>query len=256
MPAFLEVGPGGPNTNNNRYIQRARRLEELADRLNPILQGLLSPTASTIPTCFNATRIPKISLPQYLQRIMHYCPTTRSAYIVSFIYLHRVAAKCGHDFIHTNSIHRLLIACVVLGSKFCDDHFKKNSFYARVGGFTVEELNEMEVELLRKLDYELFVGKSEYIAFEKFVYSTMVEDMLIKEKISSEMAAAADLEENIAPKRSASADDALLPIYSSLSILTGGRDTCVSDEEVDSPPSSPETIFSSPLRQLASLFAF
>ena len=79
--------------------------------------------------------------------------------------------NCGHDFIHPGSVHRLLLLCVVLSSKFCDDRFKTNSYYARVGGVPVKELNELEVELLQRLDYRLHVTQGEYRAFQKHFFS-------------------------------------------------------------------------------------
>ena len=41
--------------------------------------------------------------------------------------------------------------------KFIDDIFYKQSFYAAIGGISIDELNVLERELLYVLDYQLFV---------------------------------------------------------------------------------------------------
>ena len=143
-----------------------KEMEALAGRLVALVQDLVSPTPTTTSTRFNAPKIPKISLARYIERIMHYCPTSKTAWIVSFIYLKRVLERCGNDFIHNGSVHRLILTSMVLGSKFCDEDVKQNNFYARVGGLSVEELNNLEMELLSRLEFRLYVEKTEYADVE------------------------------------------------------------------------------------------
>ena len=45
----------------------------------------------------------------------------------------------------------------MLAIKYNEDHYYDNSFYARVGGVSLEELNFLEREMLLLLRYELYV---------------------------------------------------------------------------------------------------
>lgn len=40
--------------------------------------------------------------------------------------------------------HRLLISAIVVSAKFFDDFYFKNSFYAKLGGISLELINHME----------------------------------------------------------------------------------------------------------------
>lgn len=49
------------------------------------------------------------------------------------------------DFYMTNrNAHRLLISAIVVSAKFFDDFYFKNSFYAKLGGISLELINHME----------------------------------------------------------------------------------------------------------------
>eukprot|EP01034_Spumella_vulgaris_P030677 gene30677-37928_t len=55
------------------------------------------------------------------------------------------------------NVHRLLITCVMLSAKYHDDLFYNNAYYAKLGGLTLPELNFLETDLLRLLDFSLFI---------------------------------------------------------------------------------------------------
>lgn len=58
------------------------------------------------------------------------------------------------------TIHRLVVTAVMLAAKLMDDKYYNNAFYAKIGGITTSELNHMELEMLRMLDYRTFVSSS------------------------------------------------------------------------------------------------
>ena len=55
-----------------------------------------------------------------------------------------------------------LITAVCVASKFLDDSFYPNSFYAQLGGIPLEELIDWRVEFLFSLNFSLHVSPSEY----------------------------------------------------------------------------------------------
>ena len=54
--------------------------------------------------------------------------------------------------------HRFVIASVAVASKCLCDAFCSNSVYAKVGGIPVAELNVLEREFLRMIDWKLTVS--------------------------------------------------------------------------------------------------
>ncbi len=55
------------------------------------------------------------------------------------------------------TVHRLLITAVMLAAKLMDDKYYNNAYYAKIGGVAVGDLNCMELDMLRLLDYRIVV---------------------------------------------------------------------------------------------------
>lgn len=49
------------------------------------------------------------------------------------------------------------MTAIVVATKFLDDHCHKNSYYARAGGVTLQEMNSLENELLDSINFNLHV---------------------------------------------------------------------------------------------------
>lgn len=53
----------------------------------------------------------------------------------------------------------------MIAAKFSDDTFYKNEYYARIGGVTKEELNELELDYLCAINFTLVVSTEDYLAY-------------------------------------------------------------------------------------------
>lgn len=60
------------------------------------------------------------------------------------------------------TIHRLLLASVLISTKYNDDKYVCNSFFAKAGGISTEELNRLEIELLFLIDFRLYLDREDY----------------------------------------------------------------------------------------------
>lgn len=49
----------------------------------------------------------------------------------------------------------------MVAAKYADDFFYKNDYYAKVGGISKNEINQLEIELLSVLNYHLHVREEE-----------------------------------------------------------------------------------------------
>lgn len=88
-------------------------------------------------------------------------------FILSLIYLDRIANSKSKDYISSFTIHKLFLTGTVIAAKFIDDKFYKNSYYAEVGGVSNLEMNSLEMAFLQEIDFELFVEKELYDLYVK-----------------------------------------------------------------------------------------
>ena len=59
----------------------------------------------------------------------------------------------------------------MLASKFFDDVYYNNAYYARVGGISNGEVNALEMEMLRMISFSLFVQPEQYERYRSSLYS-------------------------------------------------------------------------------------
>lgn len=117
-------------------------------------------------TAFHARHLPTISVQAYLARIFRYAPCSAECFITSLLYIKKVLDVKGLAFLQNTTVHRLLIAAVLLSSKYLDDIYYNNKFYAKIGGISSQEMNRLELDMLFSLGFDLSVDKEQ---FEEFV---------------------------------------------------------------------------------------
>ncbi|BFZ57796.1 cyclin-like protein interacting with PHO85 [Savitreella phatthalungensis] len=129
------------------------------DRLNTSNNGSnYTPKAGSPLLAFHARNIPSISIQAYLMRILKYCPMSSDIFLCLLVYFDRLSrASTTHFAVDSFNVHRLVIAGIVVASKFCSDVFYTNSRYAKVGGLPLAELNHLEFQFLLMNDFRLLV---------------------------------------------------------------------------------------------------
>jgi len=78
------------------------------------------------------------------------------------IYIDRISNMNQNVDLNGKTIHKLFLTSVVVAAKFHDDEFYCNSFYSRVGGLSLQEMNYMEKEFLNGIQYNLYIGTEIY----------------------------------------------------------------------------------------------
>ncbi|GAN01645.1 cyclin-related 2 [Mucor ambiguus] len=135
-------------------------IQHLIKIVSNLLDSMLS-TNNQLPTTqityFHSRAIPNISVFSYLTRIHKFAPFTNEALLSMLIYFDRMTKLDDGFTINSYNIHRLLITSIVVASKFTSDIFYANSRYAKVGGIPLVELNQLELELLFLLDFQLYI---------------------------------------------------------------------------------------------------
>lgn len=115
---------------------------------------------------FHAVHPPHISPLDYFRRLTRYAFCSRSVF-VSALYHIRTLANRNIVSVNILSIHRLLVTAVVVAVKSLDDVLYDNAHFAKVGGLDLQELNVLELDMLKALDFRAGVHVEEYQRFEQ-----------------------------------------------------------------------------------------
>lgn len=116
---------------------------------------------------FSCHKKPKISLLDYINRIIKYTYLEKSTLIISLIYLDRI---CQNDILLTDyNIHRLLFISIIISIKMNEDTVYANDYYAQVAGVPLKELNNIESEFLVLNNFNFFVSEEEYLKYKIYL---------------------------------------------------------------------------------------
>ena len=63
----------------------------------------------------------------------------------------------------------MIISACVLAIKYNEDDYYANTFYAKVGGITLEELNQLEYDFLSLCNFEMTIKQSKYIRYHDYL---------------------------------------------------------------------------------------
>jgi hypothetical protein len=113
-------------------------------------------------TCFHSVKLPKVSLCSYASRIHKYFRCTDECFVLCLVYIDRIVKHNPDVQVTDLTCHRLLLTGCMVAAKFHDDEYASNEYFARVGGIDTSELNSLEVEFLKLLNWKLYVRGSEY----------------------------------------------------------------------------------------------
>lgn len=110
---------------------------------------------------FNSKKTPSIPIQTYLERVLKYTHIEESTLIIGLIYIDRICELNDITLTELN-VHRILFTSILLSIKFNEDDFYSNSYYAKVAGISLEEVNLAESEFLNLCKFRLFVTKELY----------------------------------------------------------------------------------------------
>lgn len=119
------------------------------------------------PSRFDSSRVPGITIYDYVARIHQYAECSDSCYTTAFIYIDRILQKNPSFVLSKRSAHRLIITAILLAIKYSDDTYADNLVYAKIGGVSLGELNSLEVEMLSLLQFGLYVHPQLYLQYTK-----------------------------------------------------------------------------------------
>jgi len=129
---------------------------------------------------FNAQNPPEVSFADYLARIVKYTPCSAECYILSLIFIDRIAEN--HIRVNSYNIHRLLLVTTLIAAKLLDDTTATNKYYSHVGGISIKELNSLECKLLVILNYDLNVTAYSFELYRYELELQLIRQMLAEKE--------------------------------------------------------------------------
>ncbi|EGR33397.1 n-terminal domain protein [Ichthyophthirius multifiliis] len=109
-------------------------------------------------TNFHGKNIPNISINDYLLRINKLSGCTQECYIMALIYIDRITERHKNFLINSYSIHRIIITSVMISIKFYEDKYYNNEYYAKIGGISLQEVNQLERDFLQLINFRLYIN--------------------------------------------------------------------------------------------------
>lgn len=157
-----------------------------------ILEDILSETESSkfdvadfqSDCVFNAKKVPLIKLEKYVTRIMTLTKCEENTMIHALILIDNLCEK-NNIFLTKVNTHRILITAVVIAIKYLEDIYFSNAYYCKVGGISLSDLNNYELEFLQYLGFNAYVNLDTYEKYTSSIYK-QVEELKIA-VVGSEM---------------------------------------------------------------------
>lgn len=130
-------------------------------------------------------QIPSMPIKAYLRRYVVALVLDEVALITMLIYLDRYIEKNPHHRITYFCIHGLIASIIQVVHKFYfdEDEYDLAYPYAAISKFSRKKMNELEVNLLRALDFELLIEPKTYLEYKKDVVAYAREQRLIQLRV-------------------------------------------------------------------------
>lgn len=132
-------------------------------------------------TRFHSRSPPQISIYTYLVRLCHYSSLENCVLIATVYYIDLLTIKYPSFALNSLTVHRFLLTATTIASKALCDSFCSNNHYAKVGGVNIIELNLLEVEFLKWVNYRVIPRDFNYDSlFDRRNSNSLMDDYYSK----------------------------------------------------------------------------
>jgi hypothetical protein len=166
QPVVQESAPPTACTPSNEPLKSDDLIAALAAVYASLIAASEEPKSPKLVTCFRAKRTPTITIPNYLSWLFKCFNCSDACLITSLVYIDRVLKLHPQFEVSDLSIHRLVAVTLVLSTKFNDDAWFQNAYYAWACGLKLRELNVLEATFLSLVNWKLRVTAEEYEEYQ------------------------------------------------------------------------------------------
>ena len=118
---------------------------------------------------FSLSKVPEISIEEYLSRILYYSKIEKCTLIIALIYIDRICTL-SHITLTMYNIHRLIFVSILVSIKFNEDKHFKLCEYSKISGISVKKIFKLEREFLLLLQYNLYVDEDLYSRYSSYIF--------------------------------------------------------------------------------------
>lgn len=152
----------------NQKIKSSSATNFICEILQDIIEENIPKVNKQAKNSFYMKHPPNLSFKNFSKRITKYLNPEYSTLIICLIYIDRLLNKNKENiFLTENNVYKLFFTSMVIATKYNEDYFNDNSFYAKVGGVSLSEMNLLEREFLILLEYECYINKDLYKNYEE-----------------------------------------------------------------------------------------
>jgi len=152
--------------NNNDLIEAISIILTMVLEENKNLKNYKEKSMKQNKLIFTAKTVPKITIHDYLVRILKYSFIERNTLIISLIYTDRLCELSKITLSYYN-IHRIIVGAILIAIKYNEDSIYNNKYYSEIAGVSLNELNLIESKFIELCDCNMFVS---YQVFENYSF--------------------------------------------------------------------------------------
>lgn len=122
-------------------------------------------------SCFHSKGSVAMNIGDYLSHIHWFFECSTPCLVLAMIYLDRILAKGSNVTLSGATFHRLFLASLLAALKFHDDDWipYPNAFYAEVGSLDADELNVMEKQFCKLIDWHFYVRPEDFLHYQELI---------------------------------------------------------------------------------------
>jgi hypothetical protein len=124
--------------------------------------ALSSPDVNASTGMFRSKYRPAMTITDYFYRLSNYGDVSSESMILAMTNITRLSVSVPSFVIDQTTIHRVLLTNVLIAAKFYDDWYRTNAHFANVGGISTQHMNDLEVEMLYLLNWDLYTSLETY----------------------------------------------------------------------------------------------
>jgi hypothetical protein len=139
--------------------------KEIVKAWAAVFEHMVTSVKAAHLTVFDSSAVPAISVEGYFERISKFFQCSEACLIIGPVLIDRVTKLHADLKISKLNIHRLLATSIMVVAKYHDDVYYSNSYYAKVAGIPLKEMNRLEAAFLGMIRWELRVTADEFESY-------------------------------------------------------------------------------------------
>lgn len=153
---------------NNKAAQLTDEIANLIEEIITKNKEFITKKAP-LSRVFEGKKTTSVTVSRYVTRLVKYFANEPSSLVICLIYMDRIC-EITEMKLTLENFHRLFLTALVIAIKYNEDKYFSNSFYAKIGGISLEDFNRLESAFVNSIEFFLYVEEeifSKYVTYLK-----------------------------------------------------------------------------------------